>query len=84
MKKILLGALVLVASFGLGFAVFSDTQDEVVVPDLPTHQFVELPTTGRLVNIECGQPCAVVFSAEANAYIALLLDGDTITFTLPE
>jgi len=85
MKKILLGVLVVAASFGLGLAIYSGTQaDETVEPDLPTHQFIQLPSQGRLINIECGQPCAIVSSPDGSAYIALLLDGDTITFTLPE
>ena len=50
---------------------------------LPEHKFIDLPDKGRLVAIECGQPCAVIFSDKENSYVALLLDGNTITFKLP-
>jgi hypothetical protein len=80
MNKVLLGLLAAV----MFVACATPQAAPAPEPDLPEHKFLQLPDEGRLMNIECGQPCAVIFSAEANAYIALLLDGDTITFSLPE
>ncbi len=66
------------------FLLFHFACDKAPETNLPMHQFITIPAESRLMSIECGQPCAIVASPETNAYIALLLNGDTITFQIEE
>lgn len=43
-----------------------------------------VPAGTQLANIECGQPCILVWVPSSEEYVALLADGRTLTVTFDE
>ena len=67
------------------FVLFSGCNlNEEQKKQVPTHTEIHAGQRYNVIALECGQPCALVRSEDDTAFVAILADGSTITFTFDE
>jgi len=74
MYKFLLFLAPLIFSFSLGCR-----QPTALKERVPYHKEIVYPVTAVLLNIECGEPCVLFRDDKTGNFVALMVDGSTIT-----